>query len=155
MSLAWFNGLLIAWSAIALISFGSLWWKPAPYGRYFESGWGRALDARWGWILMETPAVLVLPLWFLISERSANPIALVFVLLWLVQRRLAVPPLARASAGLVEPAAVPDRGGGLRHRVRDQRAFGYGVDPHASEEFALSHPRGWVVPLDQLPQLSW
>lgn len=84
MSLAWFNGLLIAWSAIALISFGSLWWKPAPYGRYFEPGWGRALDARWGWILMESPAVLVLPFWFVISERTANPIAQVFVLLWLV-----------------------------------------------------------------------
>ena len=63
MSLAWFNGLLIAWSAIALMSFGSLLWKPAPYGRYFEPGWGRALNARRGWILMESPAVLVLPQW--------------------------------------------------------------------------------------------
>jgi len=83
MSPGWFNGLLIAWSSIALLSFGSLMWRPAPYGRYFEPGWGRPLNPRIGWILMETPAVIVLPLWFLFSERSGDRTAQVFVVLWL------------------------------------------------------------------------
>ncbi len=84
MSLAWFNGLLIAWFVIALGSFGSLLWKPAPYGRYLEPGWGRALHPRVGWILMETPAVLVLPVFFLTSERTGDRILQVFLVVWLV-----------------------------------------------------------------------
>lgn len=84
MSLARFNGLLIAWFAIALLSFGSLLWKPAPYGRYFEPGWGRALHPRIGWILMETPAVLVLPAFFLASDRKGDPVLWAFVALWVL-----------------------------------------------------------------------
>ena len=82
MPLAWFHALLIVWCGLALVSFGSLFWKPAPYGRYFEPGWGRPLDARVAWILMETPAVLVLPAWFLASDRTSDRAAQVFVLIW-------------------------------------------------------------------------
>lgn len=39
MPIAWFHALLIVWFGLALVSFGSLFWKPAPYGRYFEPGW--------------------------------------------------------------------------------------------------------------------
>jgi len=84
MSPALFNGLLIAWVAIALLSFGSLLWKPAPYGRYFEPGWGPALRPRVGWLLMETPAVLVLPAFFFAADRSGEPILWVFLLVWLL-----------------------------------------------------------------------
>ncbi|NIM01891.1 MAG: hypothetical protein GTO30_06325, partial [Acidobacteria bacterium] len=76
--------MLIAWLGIALLSFGSLLWKPAPYGRYFDPRWGRPLRARVGWILMETPAVLVLPAFFLASERTNDRILWVFLSAWLV-----------------------------------------------------------------------
>jgi len=82
MSLAWFNGLLIAWLAISLFSFGSLLWKPAPYGRYFEPGWGRALNPRFGWILMETPALIVMLVFYLASDRRADMVSNVFMLIW-------------------------------------------------------------------------
>ena len=32
----------------------------APYGRFTRAGWGPRLSARWGWVLMETPALLTL-----------------------------------------------------------------------------------------------
>ena len=84
MSLDWFNGLLITWCVLALLSFAGLQWKQAPYGRYFEPGWGRALNARFGWVLMESAAPLVLPLWFAFSDRTGDRVAQVFVVLWLV-----------------------------------------------------------------------
>ena len=82
MSIGWFNGLLTAWFVMAVGSFISLFFKPAPYGRYFETGWGKALNARAGWILMEAPAALVLPIWYLTSDRIRDPAAIAFVLLW-------------------------------------------------------------------------
>lgn len=107
MSLAWFNGLLTAWFVISLLSFGSLLWKPAPYGRYLEPGWGRALNPRVGWILMETPALLVLPALFFVSDRTRDPILGVFVLLWVLHylHRAWVYPF-RKKAGRAMPLGL-------------------------------------------------
>jgi 3-oxo-5-alpha-steroid 4-dehydrogenase 1 len=107
MSLAWFNGLLIVWSGIALLSFGSLLWKPAPYGRYFEPGWGRALNPRLGWILMETPAALILPVFFLASPRKGDPVLWAFTLVWLLHyvHRAWIYPF-RKTAGRAMPLGL-------------------------------------------------
>jgi protein-S-isoprenylcysteine O-methyltransferase Ste14 len=107
MSVAWFNGLLISWCGLALVSFVSLFWRPAPYGRYFEPGWGPPLAPRDAWFLMETPAVLVLPAWFLASDRIADRGAQVFVLIWLLHyvHRAWVYPFRR-KAGRPMPLAL-------------------------------------------------
>ena len=80
--MAWFNGLLTAWFVMAVGSFVSLVFRPAPYGRYFETGWGKALSARVGWIVMEAPAALVMPIWFLTGNRLDDPVSWVFLALW-------------------------------------------------------------------------
>jgi protein-S-isoprenylcysteine O-methyltransferase Ste14 len=60
-----------------------------------------------GWILMETPAVLVLPAWFALSERGGDRVAQVFVLLWLVHyvHRAWIYPL-RKKAGRPMPLGL-------------------------------------------------
>ena len=45
--------------AVAPLVFALLFYIKAPYGRHIRSGWGPVLDNRLGWLIMESPAVLV------------------------------------------------------------------------------------------------
>lgn len=55
---------------------------PAPYGRHARSGWGPAVNPRAGWALMEAPAALVMPCWFLAGSGWEATTAMAFLLLW-------------------------------------------------------------------------
>ncbi|MFH1017677.1 MAG: methyltransferase [Pseudomonadota bacterium] len=76
--------LLMAWIGIAAVVFLLLRFVPAPYGRHARPGWGPALHRTAGWIVMETPAVLVPIVFFAISDRRDNAPATVFLALWLL-----------------------------------------------------------------------
>jgi hypothetical protein len=54
-----YTWLLVAEIAMAALVFPILLFIPAPYGRHLRAGWGPTLPARAGWVLMESPAVLV------------------------------------------------------------------------------------------------
>jgi len=75
-----YPSVLVWWIALAAMSFIFLQFMAAPYGRHSSSNKG--LSARLGWLLMETPALGVFVLFFLIGDRTSNPVALVFLLLW-------------------------------------------------------------------------
>lgn len=45
--------------ALAPLVAAWLWFRPAPYGRHSAPGWGPSLNGRLGWVLMESPSVLV------------------------------------------------------------------------------------------------
>jgi len=34
----------------------------APYGRHTSKKWGPMIDNKWGWVFMESPALLIMPL---------------------------------------------------------------------------------------------
>jgi len=64
------------------VSFVALFFVPAAYGRHARPRrW--SLPARWGWFVMESPAVLVPVAMYLASARTDDAVALVFLLLWL------------------------------------------------------------------------
>ncbi|KAA0256233.1 DUF1295 domain-containing protein [Acidobacteria bacterium ACD] len=91
---------LLGWSLLAAAVFVALLFVDAPYGRHRRAGWGPAIPARAGWILMELPAVVLVPALFALSERRSDPAAAAFVLLWslhYVHRGLLAP--ARLGAG--------------------------------------------------------
>ena len=52
--------LLSIWIAIAIITFFYLFFVTAPYGRHASTNWGPSMDARWGWIVMESPSVFLI-----------------------------------------------------------------------------------------------
>ena len=75
--------LLAAWMVLAGVAGVALLARPAPYGRFAARGGRRAIPSRWGWLLMESPAVLFfVALWATGRHRDA-PVSLAFLLLWL------------------------------------------------------------------------
>jgi len=52
--------VLWTWLALSTITFVVLLGRAAPYGRHGRAGWGPTMPPRWGWLLMEAPAALVI-----------------------------------------------------------------------------------------------
>jgi 3-oxo-5-alpha-steroid 4-dehydrogenase 1 len=98
--MTFYHWLVIAWMALAVCTFCALFFITAPYGRFTRKGWGPAINARWGWILMETPVLIIFLVFYGISDRKANPVSIVLLLLWLahyVHRSLVYPFRVRSS----------------------------------------------------------
>jgi hypothetical protein len=79
-----YHWLVIAWMALAAVTFFALFFITAPYGRFSRGGWGPRLGARWGWILMESPSLIAMVVLFAIGERRSNPVAIIFLVLWVI-----------------------------------------------------------------------
>ena len=54
----------------------------APYGRHFREGWGPSVSARIGWIVMESPALLVIGITVIASSRLVSPVSYLLLGLW-------------------------------------------------------------------------
>jgi len=72
----------LAWIILAGLTFPLLFFIPAPYGRHNREGWGPNIPSTLGWIIMETPAVLVLPVMLLLSTQREEIMAWIFVAMW-------------------------------------------------------------------------
>lgn len=77
---------LIFWgfAACGALSFISLQFVTAPYGRHLREGWGPTLDATLGWVVMEAPSPLVFFACWLVAEpaRRDSATGLAFLALW-------------------------------------------------------------------------
>ena len=76
--------LLLAWFGVAACVFIALQFLTAPYGRHARAGWGPTIHRTAGWVIMESPAVIVFTACFLTSDRRQDPVAIAFLLLWLL-----------------------------------------------------------------------
>jgi protein-S-isoprenylcysteine O-methyltransferase Ste14 len=75
--------LLIIWVLIAIGTFIYLFFESAPYGRHVKNGWGILIPARLGWIVMESPSVLLMIGYALIVKDQLEVIHKIFLLIWL------------------------------------------------------------------------
>jgi protein-S-isoprenylcysteine O-methyltransferase Ste14 len=66
----------------AALTFIALFFVTAPYGRHLRSGWGPTIAARPGWILMESPAVLLFVCVFVIGQKATQFVPLLLLCLW-------------------------------------------------------------------------
>jgi len=78
-----YHWLVIAWMALAAATFVALFFVNAPYGRFTRSGWGPRMNARWGWILMETPVLITFLVLYAISDRTSSPVSIVLLAFWI------------------------------------------------------------------------
>ncbi|MCX8032484.1 MAG: 3-oxo-5-alpha-steroid 4-dehydrogenase [Thermoleophilia bacterium] len=95
-----YHWFVIAWMSVAAVTFVALFFVTAPYGRFTRSGWGPRVNARWGWILMETPVLITFVVLFALGKRKMHPVYLSLLAFWLahyVHRSLIYPFRLRSS----------------------------------------------------------
>jgi 3-oxo-5-alpha-steroid 4-dehydrogenase 1 len=94
---------MILYGSIAMIAAGALvlpilWFVSAPYGRHARAGWGPSANARWTWIVMESPSVWLFSYVFLSSPGPHAPSVWLLAALFLthyVQRTVVFPFLMK------------------------------------------------------------
>ena len=74
---------LILWVLVAICTFVYLFFLSAPYGRHIKKGWGINISARLGWVVMESPCVILMIAYGLIVKDQLNVVHEIFLLLWL------------------------------------------------------------------------
>ena len=71
------------WVFVAICTFIYLFYESAPYGRHIKNGWGIDIPARLGWIVMESPCVILMIVFSIIVKEQLETIHQIFLLLWL------------------------------------------------------------------------
>ena len=79
-----FNSFIIFWVVVATITFIYLFFVSAPYGRHIRKGWGRNISARAGWVVMESPCVLIMLIYAFIVKDDLESLHIIFLSLWLL-----------------------------------------------------------------------
>ena len=82
--LLFYDWLVIAWLALAVVTFFALFFITAPYGRFTRGGWGPRISPRWGWVLMESPSLITFFVFYLLGDQRGNPLAVFYLLLWAI-----------------------------------------------------------------------
>lgn len=97
-------GVLVA----AALTFVALFWVTAPYGRHLRSGWGPTLPATAGWVIMESPAVLLFAAVYFRGSHAGELVPLVLLALWQLHylNRTFVYPFRMRAAGRRMPVAI-------------------------------------------------
>tara|TARA_B100001142_G_scaffold194144_1_gene193089 strand:- start:30 stop:833 length:804 start_codon:yes stop_codon:yes gene_type:complete len=83
-TLSIFNGFIIFWILLGAITFIYLFFVSAPYGRHIRKGWGRNISARAGWVVMESPCVLIMLIYAFIVKDNLESLHIIFLSLWLL-----------------------------------------------------------------------
>ena len=95
-----FNGFLILLVIAAGVIVYTLRIAPAGYGQYTGKRWGKTVNNRAGWVIMEIPVVIVFAIYWLASERTFATTPLAFCVLFnlhYLQRTFVFPLLIRGN----------------------------------------------------------
>lgn len=81
-----FAALNYFWIGIALVIFIVLvlFKIRAPYGRHTSQKWGAVMDNKWGWVLMELPALLTMPIIALSGTAQKTNLTFLLICLWVI-----------------------------------------------------------------------
>lgn len=92
---------------IALIVFPINLIYKAPYGKHSTKKWGKSIDNKTGWILMELPALLTCPLIYFAIVEEIN-LSIMFIILWITHyfNRTIIYPLRIKTKGKKIPIAI-------------------------------------------------
>ena len=77
-----FNNLILGWFILAAVTFISLFFFTAPYGRHTRNDWGPTLDNKKGWMIMESTTPLVFAVCFLLGSNPVTVATLGLLVMW-------------------------------------------------------------------------
>ena len=79
----------------------------APYGKHSTKKWGKSIDNKTGWILMELPALLTCPLIYFVIVEEIN-LTILFIILWITHyfNRTIIYPLRIKTKGKKIPIVI-------------------------------------------------
>jgi 3-oxo-5-alpha-steroid 4-dehydrogenase 1 len=103
-----FNIIVYSWIGIAVLIFPLVVKFVAPYGRHTTSKWGPLIPNRIGWILMESPALLLFAFLFLSGRNSITTVPFIFFSLWMIHylNRTVVFPFRLQTKGKKMPVTI-------------------------------------------------
>ncbi len=92
----------------AAITFIALLRLVAPYGRHSAPGWGPTISARMGWLIMESPAVILFVAIYLQGENATALAPLVLLAMWQFHYicRTLIYPLRLSTAAQPMPVSI-------------------------------------------------
>lgn len=108
MSLDSFYFVCYVWLAIAAVVHVALFFYTAPFGRHTNDRWGPLMDNKLGWIIMESPS-LILMTWFLVNGTySLQTYAWLPFILWIIHytNRTLIFPFRIRSKGKKMPVFI-------------------------------------------------
>jgi hypothetical protein len=82
VSLQTVNIIALAWIGVGLVTLPFLLKFTAPYGRHSRSNWGPMISNRLGWVIMETPSLLIFAGLFLFGPSGKTAAMWVMFGLW-------------------------------------------------------------------------
>lgn len=108
MSDSTFQIIVYSWIALACITFCSLFFVTAPFGRHTSQEWGPNINARLAWVLMEIPSPALLSYFFFTGKTAPNTVTLIFWFLWMVHytNRSFIYPLRQRDHGKKMPVMI-------------------------------------------------
>lgn len=108
MSVQSFNLFVYVWAILGLLLIPVLLKIRAPYGRFSTSNWGLMINNRLGWILMESPALLVFVIFFLAGNNINNLTCIFIFSLWVLHysQRVFIFPFRIRTKGKKMPVLV-------------------------------------------------
>jgi len=95
------------WIIIALIIFPINLIYKAPYGKHSTKKWGKTIDNKTGWVLMEFPALITCPLiYYIVAEEISLSIGFIFIWITHYFNRTIIYPLKIKTKGKKIPIAI-------------------------------------------------
>jgi 3-oxo-5-alpha-steroid 4-dehydrogenase 1 len=108
MTVTTFNLFVYIWIGIAIVIFPFVLRITAPYGRHATPAWGPLIDNRTGWIVMESPALLLFGVLFLTGKSTHTIATWIFFTFWITHyvNRTIVFPFRLHTKGKKMPLAI-------------------------------------------------
>jgi hypothetical protein len=100
--------LTLIWILSGILLFPVLIKIKAPYGRHASKKWGITINNKIGWILMELPALLICPIYYILQNSNLYTINTIFISLWILHyfNRTIIYPLRIKTKGKRMPLII-------------------------------------------------